>query len=155
MKTEPTGEFDDAADRFFLPLAKRAGLQIKKLCDGIYEIPGRTFVMRIRQGTGHRRDFLVTLAPKSSLPDNLDDLSQEIGLGVVAEYNGKQLQVQSDYHSDFAEAAKIAEMFCIPYLLDTKKDFEEIRRFVECKITESGLETKKYRFPHNVREEWI
>ena len=128
---------------------------MKKLRDGIYQIAGRDFAMRIRQGTGHRKDFVVTLAPKVSLPDDLDDLSQEIGLGVVAEYNGKPLQVRDDYQREFEEAAKTAETLLVPYLLETKTDFEEIRHFVECKVEESGIRTKKYHFPPNVREEWI
>ncbi len=155
MKAESMKEFDDVVAQFFQPLANRVGFQLTKLRDGIYEIAGGMFAMRIRQGTGHRKDFVVTLAPKASLSDDLDDLGQEIGLGVVAEYNGKRLQETDDYQRDFSEAARIAELLCGPYLLDTKEDFGEIQHFVERKVEESGIKTKKYYFPRNVREEWI
>ncbi len=155
MKEKWTKEFDDAVVRFFQPLANRFGFPLKRWRDGIYEITGRTFVMRIRQGMGHRKDFVVTLAPKMALPDNLDDLSREIGLGVIAEYSGEILQAKGDFQNQFEEAAKAAEIYCIPYLLETKKDFEEMRNFVKRRVEETGIKTKKYHFPRNVREEWI
>jgi hypothetical protein len=155
MKPESFKEFDNAVARCFQPFSERAGFPIRKLRDGIYEIAGQKFVMRIRRGTGHRKDFLVTLSRKASLSRDLDDLSHEIGLGVIAEYNGKQLQALGDYRREFAEAAKIAESLCLPYLLGTKTDFEDIQHFVERKVEESGIKTKSYHFPRNVREEWL
>jgi hypothetical protein len=155
MKPESIKEFDDAVAKFFKPLANRFEFPITKLRDGIYEITGGAFAVRIRQGTGHRKDFVVTLAPLVLLPDDLDDLSHEIGLGVVAEFNGKQLHECGDFQCDFSEAAKFTELLCVPYLLGTKNDFGEIQYFVERKIEESGIQSKKYRFPRNVREEWI
>ena len=155
MKSESFKEFDDAVARFFQPFSERAGFPIRKLRNGMYEISGNEFVIRIRRGTGHREDFIITLAPKKSLPSDLDDLGHEIGLNVIAEYNGQQLQESDDYQGQFSEGARIAELLLMPYLLGSKTDFEEIQRFVESKVEESGIRTKKYHFPKNVREEWL
>ena len=152
--------FDEGVTQFFEPLAKRIKLPLQKLKDGIYEIAGETFTMRIRRGIGHSRDFLVTLSEKSSTPLSPDELGREVGLGVIAEFNGQKLgthklHTTEGYLAAFAEAAKAAERYCAPYLLDLRSHLGEIRRVVEQKIEDSGLRPKKHRFPPNVREEWL
>jgi hypothetical protein len=144
----------------FQPLAARAGLPLKKLCAGIYEMSGSEFVMRIRRGTGHGKDFLVTLSRKEDVSADPLQLTGEVGLAVLAEYSGAvadalALTAREGSLSAFRRAADGAERFCLPYLLGRKADFPEIRRFVEDKIQKSGAHTKKYNFPTNVREEWI
>lgn len=160
METVSNQQFGEAVVRFFQPLADRASLPLKKLREDIYEITGKGFILRIRRGTGHRKDFVVTLAPAESRSRDLDDLSDEIGLGVVTEYHGQELRAQdvsslADFQSAVQDAAEMAGEFCLPYLLGTKTDYEEIRRFVERKVDESGIRTKQYNFPPNVREEWL
>jgi len=157
-----TNIFDEGVARFFGPLAERINLPLRKPKDGIYEITGSTFTMRIRRGIGHTRDFLVCLSEKGSRPESLaiDELGGEIGLGVIAEFYGEKLVVhalhtEEGYLKAFEEAAKATEKFCIPYLLDLRSNFGEIRDFVERKIEASGVRTKEYRFPPNVREEWL
>ena len=39
------------------PLAIRAGLPLRKLHDGVYELVGKEFVMRIRRGPDTERTF--------------------------------------------------------------------------------------------------
>ena len=48
----------------------------------------------------------------------------------------------------------MAEMYCAPYLLGTKDDFEQIKSYVDGLIEKSGIREKKWNFPKNVREEW-
>ena len=84
----------------------------------------------------------------------------EIGLGVIAEFGGEKLgpykyHTGEGYLSAFRDQARAAEKFCVPYLLDLRSNFEDIREFVERKIMESGIREKKFHFPPNVREEWI
>ena len=89
MKPESFKEFDNAVARFFQPFSERAGFPKRKLRDGIYEIAGQEFVMRIRRGTGHRKDFLVTLSRKASLSRDLDDLHSG-SWGSVLTFDTKQ-----------------------------------------------------------------
>ena len=155
-----TNIFDEAVARFFGPLAERIKLPLRKLNDGIYEIEGKVFAMRIRRGFGHSRDFLITLSEKSSTPLLPEESDQEIGLSVILEFYGKnlatpELHTAEGYLRGFEEAAKAAGEFCEPYLLDHRSNFGEIRAFVKHKIEESGARAKKPRFLPNVREEWI
>jgi hypothetical protein len=160
MEAMNDSAFDDAVVRFFGPLAVRANSSLQKLRDGIYQIAGTAFVVRIRRGTGHRKDFVVTLSPKKSGAEDLDDLSGEIGLGVFAEYHGRPLQMheldsKKDWLLAFEEAARAAEVFCLPYLVGEQTDLQDVRHFIEQKVEESGIRTKKYHFPPKVREEWL
>ncbi|HUJ42108.1 MAG TPA: hypothetical protein VLW52_00750 [Opitutaceae bacterium] len=151
--------FDELVTRFFAPLAKRAGLPLEALGEGIYEVAGSKFAMRIRRGTGHRKDFLVTLSLKQP-EQNLDDLSGEIGLGVLADYRGRPLHAHAldsveDWQLALEETARASEELCLPYLKGKQNDLDGVRRFIERKIDASGIRTERHRFPRNVREEWV
>ncbi len=144
----------------FEPLALRAGLPLRKLHDGVYELVGKEFVMRIRRGTGHGKDFLVTLSRKEDVSDNPLELTGEVGLGVLAEYSGATaaalaLKARDGSPDAFRRAAEAAERFCLPYLLGRRMDFAGIQQFVEDKILESGALMRKYHFSPNVRDEWV
>ena len=144
----------------FQPLAARVGLPLKKLRDGIYEMAGEEFAIRIRRGTGHGKDFLVTLSRKEDVSDDPLQLTGEVGLGVIAEFCGATadalaLRARDGSVDAFRSSAEAAEHFCLPYVLGRRADFAEIQRFVEDKIQKSGIRTKKFHFPPNVREEWI
>ena len=154
-----SSKFDRLVSRYFEPLADRTGLKLVKVSHGIFEIAGKTFVVRIRLGTGHKTDFLVTLSSEKSKKD-IADLSNEIGLGVIAEYYKQPLRSQDfasdeEIHSAFLEAANTTEALCLPYLLGIRDSVADILEFVEEKIASSGIRDKKYRFPPNVREEWL
>jgi hypothetical protein len=144
----------------FQPLAIRTGLPLRKLHDGVYELVCKEFVMRIRRGTGHGKDFLVTLSRKKVVSGDPLDLTGEVGLAVLAEYNGATadalaLRARDSSSGAFRRAAEAAEHFCLPYLLGRRIDFADIQQFVEDKIQKSGAYTRKYHFPPNVRKEWI
>jgi hypothetical protein len=160
MSNIPSNTFDTLAARFFGPLAERAGLALRQVRDGIYEIAGQAFTVRIRRGTGHRKDFLVTLSPTRSGTEDFDDLRSEIGLGVLADYSERPLKPHpldslEDWQLAMGEAAEAARELCLPYLLGKQTDLEGVKQFIERRVEESGIRTKKYRFPRNVREEWI
>jgi hypothetical protein len=162
MLEASTNIFDQGVARFFKPLAESIKLPLRKPKEGIYEIAGSTFTMRIRRGIGHSRDFLICLSEKGTRPEAvaIDDLGGETGLGVIVEFYGEKLGVHAlhtdeGYLNAFEEAAKAAEKFCVPYLLDLRSNFGEVRDFVERKIEASGARMKEYRFPPNVRKEWL
>jgi hypothetical protein len=151
-------DFDDTVTNFYKPIADRAGLKLQKLRSGIYEIAGARFIVRLRQGTGHKKDLLVTMAPMKVPGRDLDDLSDEIGLPLIAEFHGieiphEDISSNEGFYSSPRRVAETIEQFCIPYLLGRKSDFEELRSFVDRKIEEAGK--REWRFPPNVREEWI
>lgn len=144
----------------FSPIAKKAGLELKQLGKGVFEIKGSRFAVRIREGVGHARDFLVTLLAVKPLPDDFDDLTGEIGLGVIVEFCGgtlsdKDLFLPGRYRQAMNEAAAATEKFCLDFLLNRKDSLTDLRTFIEQKISKSGLRDKKCRFPPNVREEWL
>jgi hypothetical protein len=153
--------FDEGVTCFFRPLAERIKLPLQKLAKGVYEITGKTFVLRIREGIGHSRDFLLSVSKKDEASQSPRDLGKnEIGLGVVAEFGGEKLgpykyHTREGYLHAFKDQARAAEKYGVPYLLDLRSNFEDIREFVERKVVESGIREKKFHFPPNVREEWI
>lgn len=57
MLNESQDIFDEGVVRFFEPLAKRIDLPLRKVKSGIYELAGPHFVLHIRRGIGHSRDF--------------------------------------------------------------------------------------------------
>src|SRR6266705_2643473 len=91
MKNPNSKSFDNVVANFFAPLASRAKVELRRIVEGVYEIEGQGFTARIRYGTGHRKDILVTLLPTSEKPLDVADLSKEIGLGVVAKFHGENL----------------------------------------------------------------
>jgi hypothetical protein len=103
----------------FQPLAIRAGLPLRELHDGVYELVGKEFVMRIRRGTGHGKDFLVTLSRREDVSDNPLELTGEVGLAVLAEYGGATadalaLTARDGSPGAFRRAAEAAERFVCP-----------------------------------------
>ena len=152
-------DFDESIVTFYKPVADRAGLELQKLRSGIYQIAGASFILRLRQGIGHKKDLLVTMAPMTTSPRDLDDLSGEIGLPLVVEYNGVEVPHEDisstvGFYSNPQRVADAIEQFCIPYLLGRKTDFDELRSFVDRKIDAAAWKPP-YNFPPNVREEWL
>lgn len=159
MSKPTTSTFNKAVARSFAPLAGDAKLAIQQLGDGIYEVPGKDFTMRIRMGTGHRKDILVTMLPTAERPADNDDLCKEIGLGVVAEFAGASLtelpiETEEEYLHSADYLAAAADTLLLPYLLGTRNDFAELKRFVAARSAKAVGEIPDYRFPKNVRKEW-
>lgn len=151
--------FDEGVVRFFEPLAKRNNLSLQKVKSGIYELAGSQFVLHIRRGIGHSRDFLVTLAEKKSITKPVEELSG-LGLGVILNFYGEKLGTHKLHTSEgyliaFDEAAQAVDKYCVPYLLGHRSNYGEILEFSAQKIEASGLMRKKYHFPPKVREEWL
>lgn len=160
MKKPDLKTFDVAIAKSFAPIANHLKLQVRKLAEGVYEIESREFTVRIRHGTGHRKDILITFLPTAERPIDVGDLSKEIGLGVVVRFNGETLSdMQFDtedeylrYARDLAEAVK---KYLVPYLLGLRTDFPEIKEFVAANAEKAVNEISGYRLPKNVRKEWI
>ena len=54
--------FETGVAECFLPLAQKAGLPLIKIYDGVYDIVGHNYRLRIRRGIGHGGGFLITLS---------------------------------------------------------------------------------------------
>lgn len=156
--------FDEGVAISFDPLAQRLKLPLRKMAEGVYEIPGRFFALRIRKGTGHTRDFLVTLLERASISETSgsprDLCDGEIGLRVIAAFYGEKLgphmfHTREGYLRAFEDESNAAEKFAAPFLLDLRSNFGDIRQFVARKVEEAGIRDKDYRFPPNVRKEWL
>src|SRR4051812_42579460 len=150
--------FDDAIASVFKPVADRAGLELQKLPLGIYQIAGGAFVLRMRRGIGHLKDVLITLAPSTEAPRDLDHLTREIGLNNIAEYYGLTVPEQDTFsvegfYFSLRRVAEITEKVCMPYLLGQKSDYADIRAFVDRKIEEGKKQWGPW--PPNIREEWL
>lgn len=133
--------FDNAVTSIFKPIADRAGLELQKLHSGIYAIAARDFVLRIRLGIGHWKDVLITLAPSKLRRPDPYDLSGEIGINVIAEYQGlttpeQDLSSAESFYATLRQVAEIAEKACVPYLLGQKSDYDEVRSLIQRKSDE-------------------
>jgi hypothetical protein len=150
--------FDDAVTSLFKQVADRSRLELQKLPSGIYQIAGGGFVLRMRLGLGHLKDVLVTLAPVTEVPRDLDHLTGEIGLNNIAEYYGLAVPDQDTFsvkgfYSSLRRVAEIAETVCMPHLAGQKSDYADIRAFVDRKIETTRKQWGPW--PSNVREEWL
>lgn len=160
MRNPTTATFDQAVAHHFAPLAVNAKLAIQHLCDGAYEVQGKEFIMRIRRGTGHRKDILVTLLQSAERPAENDDLSKEIGLGVVAQFYGEKLEeasldTQEEYLRSAGSLAEAAGRLLFAYLIGDRTDFAQLKNFATARSGKAVSEIPDYRFPKNVRKEWI
>ncbi len=160
MKTANLSAFDDVVVNFFAPLADRAKTELRRVADGINEIGTQGFTARVRYGTGHRKDILVTLLATCEKPLEISDLSKEIGLGAVAKFRGENLpelpfQNEEEYLRYASNLAASAEKFLLPYLLGLRTDFSAIKEFVSKNGLEAAREVSEYKFPKDVRKEWL
>lgn len=160
MSKPNAATFNEAVARFFAPVAAKAKLAIQEFGEGVCEAQGKEFTMRIRRGTGHRKDILVTLLPTAERPADIDDMSKEIGLGVVAEFRGEtlaesSLNTEEEYLRSAGKLATAAEKLLLPYLLGVRTDFAGLKEFVAARAEKAVSKIPDYRFPKNVRKEWI
>lgn len=80
--------FEKGVSECFLPLAQKTGLPLVKIYDGVYDIVGKGYRLRIRRGIGHGGGFLVTVSNQEVDPTDPIKIVDEIGLGRIASYNG-------------------------------------------------------------------
>jgi hypothetical protein len=154
--------FDEAVMAFFEPIARRLALPLLKVRDGVYEIPSPHFIMRVRLDTGHRRGFNVILRPASAREFDENKPGIQYGIGAFMQLYGEGLEqtfINVDSDEDFLKRAQLlaqtAERYGVPYLLGQGKDWEAVREMVSKKTAADLEEIGKYRFPNNVRKEWI
>jgi hypothetical protein len=123
--------FETGVAECFLPLAQKAGLPLIKIYDGVYDIVGHNYRLRIRRGIGHGGGFLVTLSNEELDRRDPIKIVNEIGLGRVAGYNGAAPEVafipdRDNSLAAYRKAAKVAKNYALPYLLGIKSDYEQI-----------------------------
>lgn len=146
--------------RFFSPVAAKVGRPLQRIADGVYEICSSVFTIRIRFCEGHGKSILATIMLTSERSTDPSDLRDEIGVGVVARYEGKSMHTEQKTTAEelveqAKEVATKTDTLLVPFLLGLRNDFESIRKYVESLIIESGMREKTWNFPKNVREEWL
>lgn len=154
--------FDGAVETFFEPFARKLGLPLSKVRDGVYDISSQHFIMRIRLGTGHRRGLNVILRPASFREFDENKPGIQLGIGCFIEFHGENPQdtfIEVSTDEDFIEQTRrlaiAAEQYAMPYLLGEGKEWATIKDMIERKTEKDVEEIKKHRYPKNVRKEWI
>lgn len=129
--------FDKAVETFFEPFARKLGLPLSKVRDGVYDIPSQHFIVRIRLDTGHRRGLNVILRPASFREYDENKPGIQLGIGCFIEFHGESPQdtfVEVSTDENFSERARLlaiaAERYAVPYLLGEGKDWEIIQAMV-------------------------
>jgi hypothetical protein len=127
--------------------------------EGIFEIRNDLFIIRIRRGIGHDKDFLVSLARGTAAAATSDLSLEEIGLRNFAEFNGCDLKCLTlnsleDWETSLADVGADTEKFLLPYLFGERDDYEAVEQFVDRKTETAlkGLAARKY--PPNVIKKW-
>jgi hypothetical protein len=154
--------FDEAATRFFGPIARSSGLRLFKVQEGGYDIASPDFIMRVRLHTGHRRGLNVILRPASEGDFDENKPGLQYGIGCFIQFYGEALEktfIPVDSDEDFLEQARLlaeaAQRYCIPHLLGQGKDLELIQQMIRKKTEEDLKKIGKLTFPSFVHEEWI
>jgi hypothetical protein len=152
--------FDSEVRRAFKPISEQLGVPLEQVIQGVYQLGSHGYWLRIRRGTGHRKDFLITLSIREKSKEELSDAIDEVGLGVIVEYKGSQLPQSSldsldDWKAALEQASRNTQQFLSPYLTGECNDFDEILNYIERKVIDTGIRGKTFRFPRNVREEWL
>jgi len=160
--------FDEAVEKFFRPIAQKLHLSLARIQEGIYDMPSRFFILRIRLDTGHARGLNVILRP-ASWPDidENDPKTPQLGIVCFAQFYGEQIQqtlIKVYTDEDFLNRTKLlveaVERFGVPYLLGQKDDFEAVREFIKKRGEPELQKIKEIQriIEHNmpsVRQEWI
>ena len=160
MRSKWHKAFEEAVIRSFQPIATANGMALQKLGDGVFEIRGAEFAIRIRRGTGHLPDFVVTLGLKKSPYSDIYDASGEIGLGWIAEFYGAKLEAPGlltpeNIEQGMQNASLLTGDLCIPYVTGTRNDYANIRAFLDKKKEGISLAYDKMQFPSNVHRKWL
>jgi len=149
--------FDEAVACYFEPIAKEHGWQIIRRNDNEYEIPSEYFVMVIDWHQGqHTRSLNVTL-----IPNEKDSKERgKIGLWPIAGYNGTPFkyipweQTAEGFLQEAEYIAKLTKQFCLPYLLGSKSDWENIEEYWAIESEKEIEKIKSYKFPPQVQKRW-
>ena len=152
--------FEDAVGRYFAPLAKKLGVQLERLRKEVFGIQTAHCAMLIRKGTGHRDNILVTLRAREPRERDLDDLSADVGLGVLAAMKGSEIpRISIDTNKGYLDAAEIeadaAETYALPFLLGTVTGFDAVEEFIRSQVKETRISKFRVKNRIAVREEWL
>ena len=112
--------FETGVRECFLPLAQRTSLPLAKIYDGVYDVVGKNYRLRVRRGIGHGGGFLVTLSNEEVDPRDPIKIVHEIGLGPLAKHNGAAPEMAAIPSRDnslaaYRMAARIAEEYALPF----------------------------------------
>lgn len=136
MHSHQQSLFELAIRDAFAPLGLDAGLELRSVCDGVYEFDRAGYALRIRRGIGHKKDILVTLLPKTDHPATTHIAPGEIGLGLIAKLDGEALpRFEMDSDEDYLKSARLlaaaTRKFALPYLYGERSDFANLRARVD------------------------
>jgi hypothetical protein len=134
--------FETGVRECFLPLAQRACLPLTKIYDGVYDVVGKNYRLRVRRGIGHGGGFLVTLSNEEVDPRDPIKIVNEIGLGPLAKHSGAAPEMAHIPSRDnslaaYRMAARIAEEYALPYLLGSKSDYDQIEQHLRERLERS------------------
>src|SRR5262245_59887103 len=118
--------FDDAVQRYFMPVAERLRLQTSRVRDGFYELASPFLVARIRLDTGHRRGLNVIAHKPSMREIDENEPWSQIGIANFAKAAGEEcLEPDIENDGDFLERAawlaKATDRLLTPYFLGLKR----------------------------------
>jgi hypothetical protein len=152
--------FDEAVEKYFAPIAGALGLLLLRVQDGIYDIPSACFILRIRLDTGHRSGLNVFLRPAEFHQFDENEPGIEYGLGNLMLFKGEPwedplIETDDDFVKRAEWLAKMSERFAVPYLLGQENNWEAIKEMVRQRTIPEIEKIKSYRYPKNVREEWL
>jgi hypothetical protein len=139
LKKTKLERFDKAVSEYFAPIASKLHLPLFRVSDGIYELPSRYHILRIRLDTGHSSQSLNVLLRKTSLRDFIDDKPGiQLGIKWFREFNGEEEFKSFERYPTHEEFSKQTRWFATetdrwvtPYLLGLKDDFEILMKFID------------------------
>ena len=133
----------------------------------LFEIVSPQFTMRIRAGVGpwtehlERINLVVTIAPTNERGDKWEDMSNEIGVALLALYYDKlpkhhRLADRRDFWLESKRMTELARKYCAPFLLGHTKDYPEVLRFRNQRRSEAVAQAEEFarNQPPNVKPMW-
>lgn len=154
--------FDQTVAKFFEPIARKLGLSLVRVMEGVYEIYSPYFIMRIRLDTGHSRRGLNVILREASHRE-FDERAPYIqyDIGCFTQFYGEKLEdtfidvlTDEDFIKQAQLLAQAAERYGAPYLLGQGKDFEIIKEVYRKKGAEAAKKWENVQFPSFVKKGW-
>ncbi len=133
----------------------------------LYEIVSSRFSLRVRHGVGpwtelgERISLVVTIVPTSGRSDKWEDLTNEIGVYLIAAYYGDTTKSGSiwfrwDFNREAKQVARLVEQYCTPFLQGHSQDWEKIERFrdARCRAARAQARELLSQVPPEVGRSW-
>lgn len=145
---------DRAVKRWFGPLAEDLGLRLVRVHEKLYEIVSPYFTLRLRVGigpwtqVGERTSLEASIVPTEKRHESWEDLTNEIGVYVVAAYYGEHPRPRGmvyrwDFWLEAKSLARFTRKYCKPFLLGETKDHAKVREFLDMKNSEGVAEVQQ------------